>query len=83
MSLLPGDKITLKTDPAWQCSDPAAVYGANWTLKAIADIHADDFGSCGYLGYVFSSTCTLALSNDDNDNGNNTLIRARPGVVAN
>src|SRR5439155_20588999 len=74
--LLPGNKITLKVNPPRQCTDPAAVDGANWTLKAVADVHADDFGSCATLAQVFSSDCSLDLSDDDDNNANNTPIRA-------
>jgi hypothetical protein len=82
ISLLPGDKLTVSTDPPWQCANPAAVDGATWTLKAIADAHGDDFGSCSTLQQVFSGQCAAALADDDNGTASNSLIRARPKVVA-
>ncbi len=81
-TLLPTDKITVKIDPAWQCANPAAVNGMNWTLKAIADINADDFSSCATLSQVFDTTCSLAMGDDDDNDTNNTRTRALPLVVA-
>jgi len=82
LTLLPGAKLTVSTDPSWQCANPAAVDGAVWTLKAIADVHGDDFASCATLQQVFSGQCAAALADDDSVDTNNTLIRARPQVVA-
>ncbi len=82
LTLLPGDKLTVTTDPPWQCVDPAGVDGATWTLKAIADVHGDDFASCATVQQVFSGECNAALANDDNNSSNNTMIRAQPHVVA-
>jgi len=82
LTLLPRDKLTITTDPSWQCANPASVDGAAWTLKAIADVHGDDFGSCATLQQVFSGQCSAALADDDNVDTNNSLIRARPRVVA-
>jgi len=82
ISLLPGDKLTVSTAPSWQCANPAAVDGATWTLKAIADAHADDFASCSTLQQVFSGQCSAALADDDNGTSSNSVIRARPKVVA-
>jgi hypothetical protein len=81
-SLLPGEKITVRIDPPWACANPAAVNGQSWTLKAIADIHAEDFGSCTTLTQVFNGECNAAVGNDDNNNLNNTKSRSRPIVVA-
>jgi hypothetical protein len=82
LTLLPRDRLTVSTDPPWQCANPAAVDGATWTLKAIADVHGDDFASCATLQQMFSGQCSAALANDDNVSANNSLIRARPKVVA-
>ena len=49
LTLLPGDYVTLKTQPNWHCANPGAVDGMSWTLKAVADVHGDDFGSCSTL----------------------------------
>ena len=49
LTLLPGDYVTLKTQPNWQCANPGAVDGMSWTLKAVADVHGDDFASCSTL----------------------------------
>ncbi|TMF08446.1 MAG: hypothetical protein E6I38_07415, partial [Chloroflexi bacterium] len=82
LNLLPGNKLTVKADPPWQCADPAAMDGVSWTIKAIADAHGDDFASCSTLQQVFSGQCSAALADDDNGTATNTLIRARPKVVA-
>ena len=82
LTLLPGDRLTVSTAPSWQCANPASVHGATWTLKAIADVHGDDFASCSTLQQVFSGQCSAALADDDNGTASNTLIRARPKVVA-
>ena len=82
LTLLPRDRLTVTTDPPWQCANPAAIDGATWTLKAIADAHGDDFASCATLQQVFSGQCSAALADDDNGTASNTLIRARPKVVA-
>jgi hypothetical protein len=82
LTLLPRDQLTVSTAPPWECANPAAVDGATWTLKAIADVHGDDFASCSSLQQVFSGQCSAALANDDNIPANNSLIRARPKVVA-
>ena len=81
-SLLPGDRVTIKFDPGWTCANPAAVDGLNWTLKAIADVHADDFASCATLSQVFDSACSLAISDDDDNDANNFRTRALPLVVS-
>jgi len=82
LNLLPGAKLTVKSDPPWQCADPAAMDGVSWTIKAIADVHADDFASCSTLVQVFSGQCSAALADDDNIDSDNSLLRARPHVVA-
>jgi hypothetical protein len=82
LNLLPGGRLTVKADPAWQCADPAAMDGVAWTIKAIADVHADDFASCSTLEQIFSGECSAALADDDNSGADNTVLRARPRVVA-
>jgi len=79
-TLLPGDRITIKIDPPWTCTNPAVVAGLTWTLKAIADVHADDFASCSPLAETFDSTCSLALPDDHNNNSNHTLVPSHPIV---
>jgi hypothetical protein len=79
-NLTPGETATIKLDPPWQCADPMAVDGVPWTLKAIADVNADDFASCATLNQVFSGACSAALANDDDDDTNNTRLRSRPLV---
>jgi hypothetical protein len=81
-SLLPGGRISIKIDPPWLCTNPAAVDGMNWTLKAIADVHGDDFASCATLDQVFDSVCSLAISDDDDNGANDFRTRARPIVVS-
>jgi Thrombospondin type 3 repeat len=83
ITLLPGDYITLKTQPNWQCTNPGAVDGMSWTLKAIADVHGDDFGSCSTLSQAFDGSCNAALLSDDSDDFNSTYTRPLPRVVAN
>jgi len=80
--LLPGDTITVKIDPGWVCASPALVNGQTWTVKAIADIHADDFGSCATLADTFDTTCSVAVNDDDDNDGNNTVSRSLPIVTA-
>ncbi len=79
-NLVPGETVTIKLDPPWQCADPGIVNGVPWALKAIADVHADDFGACATLNQVFSGACSAALADDDDDHANNTRLRARPIV---
>jgi hypothetical protein len=81
-NLLPGGKVTVRIDPAWMCTNPAAVDGLSWTLRAIADAHNDDFGSCATLTQVFNGQCAVALADDDDNDANNTVPRSRPIVVA-
>ena len=81
-SLLPGGKVMVRIDPPWACANPAAVDGLSWTLKAIADAHADDFASCTTLEQVFNGACATAVSDDDDNDLNNTRSRSRPIVVA-
>jgi len=82
VTLLPGGKITLRADPEWACEDPTEVDGLPWTLKAFADIHADDGASCATLTQVFNGQCSAALANDDHDDTDNAKTRARPRIVA-
>jgi len=79
-NLTPGESVTIRLDPAWQCADPGAVGGVPWTLKAIADVNADDLASCATLFQVFSGACSAALADDDDEDANNTRLRARPIV---
>ena len=82
MILLPGQRVTLNGNVQFQCSDPAAVNGLNWDVKAIADVHADDFSSCDTLAEVFDGTCNVGVNDDDDNDANNTLVRSLPNVVA-
>ena len=54
----------------------------SWTLKAVADVHGDDFASCSTLAHMFDGTCATALADDDNDYANNTRLNTRPRVNA-
>jgi hypothetical protein len=83
-SLLPLEKITVRVDPAWHCTNPAAVNGMHWTLRAIADIHGDDFDDCGTLPKAFDANfeCSSGLADDDDRDSNNTRDRSRPIVVS-
>ena len=67
-------------DPLWQCANPAVVNGLSWTLKAIADVHADDFSHCATLAQAFGSECSVNVSDDDDNDVNNTLVKAHPIV---
>ena len=80
--LLPGARASVPVDPSWVCANPAAVNGQNWTIKAIADVHNDDFASCATLAQVFDTVCSVALNDDDDNDADNTLSRALPLVVA-
>jgi hypothetical protein len=82
LTLLPGDYVTLKTQPNWQCANPGAVDGMAWTLKAVADVHGDDFGSCSTLSQMFDGSCAAALASDDSDDFNSLSTRPRPIVVS-
>ena len=53
----------------------------SWTLKAVADVHGDDFGSCSTLSQTFSGECAAALANDDSDDFNSSSTRPRPVIV--
>ena len=88
-SLLPGEKLTVRIDPEWVCANPAGANGQTWTIKAVADIHADtlhigandDFASCDTLVEIFNGACSSNIANDDDSDGNNSKIRSRPIVV--
>jgi hypothetical protein len=80
--LLPGEKITLSADVDWVCTNPAAVDGLNWTLKAVADAHSEDSASCDTMTEVFNGTCNAAVADDDDNDANNSMIRALPKVRA-
>jgi hypothetical protein len=81
-NLQPGQRQTVRVDVSWNCLDPAAVDGGNWTLRAIADIHDDDFSSCDTLAEAFDFPCSVALADDDTNDANNTSDRQRPRVVS-
>jgi hypothetical protein len=80
--LLPGQKITLSGNVQFTCTNPAAVDGLNWEVKAIADIHGEDFSSCDSLPEVYNGVCNVAINDDDDVDANNTKIRPLPKVVA-
>lgn len=80
-NLLAGEKISIKIDPPWACANPGAVNGLTWTIKALADIHNDDFASCATVGQAFNGTCSAGLANDDDDDTDNVKTRSRPIVV--
>jgi hypothetical protein len=80
--LLPRDKVTINTDPSWQCANPALIDGLSWTLHAITDVHADDFASCATIQQVLSGVCSGALADDDDQPSDDTSIRLRPRVTA-
>ncbi len=80
--LLPRDKVTINTDPSWQCANPASVDGLSWTLHAITDVHADDFASCATIQQVLSGVCSTALADDDDQPSDDISIRVRPRVTA-
>ncbi len=88
MDLLPGQKITLSGNVEFQCANPAVVNGMNWEVLAIADVHGGtvapggDFDSCDTLSEVFDTTCTVAVNDDDDNDGNNTKLRPLPKVSA-
>jgi hypothetical protein len=77
-----GGRVSLKANVNWTCSNPSAVNGMNYTLRAIADHGNDDFASCNTLAAVFDGTCAAALADDDSVAGNNILPRPLPIVVA-
>ena len=82
LTLLPGDYVTVKTQPNWLCANPGAVDGMAWTLKAVADVHGDDFSACSTLSQMFDGSCAAALASDDSDDFNSSSTRPRPVVVA-
>lgn len=82
VNLLPGQSIKLSANPGFVCANPAAVDGLNWTLKAIADVHADDSASCDTLTKVFDGACAAAVNDDDTNDLNNTMVRGFPIVRA-
>jgi hypothetical protein len=81
-SMLAGARVTIRIDPPWQCANPAVVDGMTWTLKAVADVHADDFADCATLSQMFDGSCSLAVSDDDDNDTNNSRTRARPRVAS-
>jgi hypothetical protein len=80
--LLPGQKITLSGNVAFTCTNPAAVNGLNWEVKALADIHGEDFGSCDTIGEIFNGVCNVAVNEDDDNDANNSKVTPLPKVVA-
>ncbi|TMB66517.1 MAG: hypothetical protein E6J43_10365 [Chloroflexi bacterium] len=82
VNLLPGQKVTLSAQVSFVCTNPAAVDGLNWTLKAVADVHADDSASCDTLTEVFNGACSAAVNDDDTSDANNTMVRGFPIVHA-
>ena len=82
VNLLPGQSIRLSANPQFICTNPAAVNGQNWQLKAIADVHADDAASCDTLGKTFNGECAAAVNGDDDNDDNNTMVRGFPIVRA-
>ena len=81
--LNPGQKITLQSDVAFTCTDPAAVDGDNWQVLAVADVHGDDTAACDTIDEVFNGTCSIAVNSDDTSDANNTKLRPLPEVVLN
>lgn len=76
-----GGRVTLKADVTWMCTNPSAVDGMNWTIKAMADHGADDAAACDTFAEVFDGVCESALADDDPPlGGNNTVSRALPIV---
>jgi hypothetical protein len=82
VSLLPGQRVTLNATVDFVCTDPAAVDGLNWAVKAIADVHGEDFTSCDTLPEAFDGTCSFFVSGDDIADANNTKLRPLPKVMA-
>jgi hypothetical protein len=78
----PGQKITLSGNVEFVCTNPAAVDGLNWEVKAIADVHSDDFTSCDTLAEVYNAACNVAVNDDDDVDTNNTKTRPLPKVQA-
>jgi hypothetical protein len=72
----------LSSNVIFHCTDPAAVDGLNWEVKAIADAHGEDFASCDTLPEVYNGACNVAVNDDDDNDANNTKIRPLPKVVA-
>jgi hypothetical protein len=81
VSVPAGGRVTLKADVTWTCSNPSAVDGQNFTLRAIADYGNDDFGSCDTLAEAVNGSCSSALADDDPLSNNNILAKPLPKVV--
>ena len=79
--LNPGQKITISGNVEFVCTNPAAVDGLNWEVKALADIHGDDFASCDTIGEIYNAVCNVAVNDDDDVPANNTKTRSLPKVV--
>ncbi len=73
-----GRRVSLKAEVDWSCSDPSVVDGGHYTLKAIADLHADDFDSCDSLTELFNGVCDSAINDDDDDDSDNARTRPLP-----
>jgi len=82
VDLVPGQKITLKGLVDFVCTNPAAVDGLNWEVKAIADVHGEDFAPCDTLAEVYNGVCNVAVNDDDDVDANNTKTRPLPIVQA-
>ena len=74
--------VNLTASVTWSCTatDLSTVDGSNWTLKAVADAHHDDFASCDQILELFNGVCNFSLANDDPINSN-ILTRPRPIVT--
>ena len=75
-------QATFKFNVNWSCTNPAAVDGLNWEVRAFADVHVDDRSSCDSLTEAFDGTCEAALADDDSNDANNANSRSLPKVTA-
>jgi hypothetical protein len=71
--LAPGEQAVVSASPTFDCRDAEGARGQTYTVVAAADAHADDGDACR-LFEIQTTTCFLALSDDDNDNSDNRLV---------
>ena len=70
--LAPGEQTVVSATPTFDCRDVEGALGQTYTVAAAADAHADDRDACRVFD-IPTTTCFIALSDDDNDSSDNRL----------
>jgi hypothetical protein len=70
--LAPGEQTVVSASQTFDCIDLEPALGQTYTVVAAADAHADDERACRPFE-IQTTTCFLALNDDDNDSSDNRL----------